>query len=339
MPNALDREARLAKLMNSACYGNKDTGDKAQHGEKVENSTSDAGTTKRSGRAIPQILTASGATVNASSHGASSRLPRGGTYTLGDSNQLAVPTTSRSTARAGASSSGIPTNKGRGKNSGRSGACGFTPSQGRAAVSVEESRRAVANRSGREVNAGVQAAVNAELQSLYSAHQSAEGETQRPGATSRHGGPTANSSRGGGASTLAGRAPASASSSANQNRNTSKAPGSNIHTLSSGGSSSSTGGSSRLTETTEAYRQSRGTTARRLEDVGADTMTADQRERVAKARKVAGKDPSGSSGTRSIDTGSSRSNVHGIAQAPAGGRGRGKPVTTGGRARTGGLRN
>lgn len=56
-------------------------------------------------------------------------------------------------------------------------------------------------------------------------------------------------------------------------------PGSNIHTLASLGESGS-----RLQDTTEAYRQQRGTTAKKVTDVGYQSMTAEKAAEVDKAR-------------------------------------------------------
>lgn len=47
---------------------------------------------------------------------------------------------------------------------------------------------------------------------------------------------------------------------------------------------------SRLHNTTEAYRQSRGTNAKRVQDVGGSTMTDQKRTEVNKARRIAGRD-------------------------------------------------
>ena len=64
--------------------------------------------------------------------------------------------------------------------------------------------------------------------------------------------------------------------------------GSNIHTL---GSLDGTG--SRLRDTTEAYRQQRGTTARKVTDVGYQSMTPEKAAEVDKARaKVHGESSS-----------------------------------------------
>ncbi|CAE7730393.1 unnamed protein product [Symbiodinium pilosum] len=61
-------------------------------------------------------------------------------------------------------------------------------------------------------------------------------------------------------------------------------PGSNIHTL---GSLEGTG--SRLGDTTEAYRQQRGTTAKKVSEVGYESMTPEKAAEVDKARaKVRG---------------------------------------------------
>ncbi|CAE7682029.1 unnamed protein product [Symbiodinium sp. CCMP2456] len=59
-------------------------------------------------------------------------------------------------------------------------------------------------------------------------------------------------------------------------------PGSNIHTLASLGESGS-----RLQDTTEAYRQQRGTTAKKVTDVGYQSMTAEKAAEVDKARAKA----------------------------------------------------
>ena len=56
-------------------------------------------------------------------------------------------------------------------------------------------------------------------------------------------------------------------------------PGSNIHTLASLGENGS-----RLQDTTEAYRQQRGTTAKKVTDVGYQSMTAEKAAEVDKAR-------------------------------------------------------
>eukprot|EP00930_Biecheleria_cincta_P079710 TRINITY_DN67618_c0_g1_i1.p1 TRINITY_DN67618_c0_g1~~TRINITY_DN67618_c0_g1_i1.p1 ORF type:complete len:184 (+),score=27.82 TRINITY_DN67618_c0_g1_i1:33-554(+) len=61
--------------------------------------------------------------------------------------------------------------------------------------------------------------------------------------------------------------------------------GPNIHTIGSYGGSSG----SRLHQTTEAYRQQRGTTARTVEEVGRASMTAEKAAEVDRARaKVRG---------------------------------------------------
>eukprot|EP00747_Dinoflagellata_sp_TGD_P146588 gnl/TRDRNA2_/TRDRNA2_176707_c5_seq1.p1 gnl/TRDRNA2_/TRDRNA2_176707_c5~~gnl/TRDRNA2_/TRDRNA2_176707_c5_seq1.p1 ORF type:complete len:191 (-),score=29.77 gnl/TRDRNA2_/TRDRNA2_176707_c5_seq1:307-879(-) len=92
---------------------------------------------------------------------------------------------------------------------------------------------------------------------------------------------------------VAGRRPPAAASSGRR-------PGSaNIHTLSSGAG----GSGSRLHQTTEAYRQQRGTTARTVEEVGRATMTREKACEVDRARaKVHGEPthaPRGSSGLAS----------------------------------------
>ena len=71
---------------------------------------------------------------------------------------------------------------------------------------------------------------------------------------------------------------------------------------------------SRLHDTTEAYRQNRGTTAQNIREVGQNTMTDEKRKQVDKARKVAGAAPLSNGGgtSRKIETGSNRSNVHGL---------------------------
>jgi hypothetical protein len=50
---------------------------------------------------------------------------------------------------------------------------------------------------------------------------------------------------------------------------------------------------SRLTETTEAYRNHKGTTAKRLENVNFDSMTDERKKQVNSARKKAGKEELG----------------------------------------------
>ncbi|CAE6919666.1 unnamed protein product [Symbiodinium natans] len=74
-------------------------------------------------------------------------------------------------------------------------------------------------------------------------------------------------------------------------------PGSNIHTLDSLG----TGGTgSRLQDTTEAYRQQRGTTAKKVTEVGYQSMTPDKAAEVDKARaKVRGESVGSGSSQRS----------------------------------------
>ncbi|CAE8711402.1 unnamed protein product [Polarella glacialis] len=56
----------------------------------------------------------------------------------------------------------------------------------------------------------------------------------------------------------------------------------NIHTIGSSGGGGGSG--SRLHQTTEAYRQNRGTTARTVEEVGYDSMTAEKAAQVDRAR-------------------------------------------------------
>ena len=131
--------------------------------------------------------------------------------------------------------------------------------------------------------------------------------------------------------------------------------------------------SSRLHQTTESFRRQNGTTAQSVQDVGAGTMTADKRRKVHKARKTAGKPPLTSGGGAGGAAGSSRggggagggssgrpggvaggtgaagsglgprANVVTLgdstaASSSANNRGRGRMVTTGGRSRSG-IRN
>mmetsp|Transcript_43806 Transcript_43806/g.103567 ORF Transcript_43806/g.103567 Transcript_43806/m.103567 type:complete len:203 (-) Transcript_43806:146-754(-) len=63
-----------------------------------------------------------------------------------------------------------------------------------------------------------------------------------------------------------------------------RSTGSNIHTLSSSSGDGNVHGS-RLHNTTEAYRQHRGTTARTVEQVGRATMTAEKAAAVDAARE------------------------------------------------------
>lgn len=96
----------------------------------------------------------------------------------------------------------------------------------------------------------------------------------------------------------------------------------NIHTLNSSNQSNvrtPASTRSRLHNTTEAYRQNRGTTARTIEEVGRDTMTQEKAEQVARARE---KVLTGSAGS-SARSNSCGANFSRRVPAPGGGTYRG----------------
>ncbi|CAD7922781.1 unnamed protein product [Amoebophrya sp. A120] len=290
----LDREARLAKLLNSACYGNKEATELPTTGGASEGPSVQQATHGSRSKVVPEILTASG----------QKRAPGAIVESKGNagavsSAQGATPPTAPTRIREGARVLGT----GQTVHSNRlqkAGAVGFTPSAGRAAVSVEESRRAVAN-SGRTATRGsaagaddgsstVAATVRGELSSLYGAHHSAEGEVRRANARERvppasqrpRDNAALNAARGSEKPKVAG--------DGMKNRNNVKTLADIVPQPAAAGRASAASSSSTLRNTTAAYRQSQGTTARRLEDVGKSTMTDEQRERVEKARRVVGKD-------------------------------------------------
>eukprot|EP00392_Amoebophrya_sp_AT5.2_P014574 g14735.t1 len=325
MPSVIDRETRLAKLVSSACFGNKDISSAA---EQHPTPTSTAAKSARSSSNVPALLTADGSYVApdgassssgagiasaksapASSSKSQQRVIRGGAHVLGTGKAVSVNPT-ENYQRPGRATAGK----------------GFTPSFGRAAVTVEQSRTATRNSHLEHAGASATAAVRDELASLYKAHHSSEGEARRPGAPAGAG---KGKEKARGAST----GPALPPSGAKGN-SLSVAGGGNIRTLQALTPSSAASSRARgsLRNTTAAYRQQQGTTATTIDQVGAATMTPEQRERVAKARKTAGKDDPASCCVAGRSGGS---NVHTLGAACSGNPthigGCGKPVTTGGR--------
>eukprot|EP00929_Paragymnodinium_shiwhaense_P003566 TRINITY_DN10413_c0_g1_i1.p1 TRINITY_DN10413_c0_g1~~TRINITY_DN10413_c0_g1_i1.p1 ORF type:complete len:198 (-),score=30.56 TRINITY_DN10413_c0_g1_i1:163-756(-) len=108
----------------------------------------------------------------------------------------------------------------------------------------------------------------------------APGAPVRPASASRAQAPTSAAASRGGVAQPPRPAPPRRPSSASAV--TGRRQGANVHTINSGSSC----GGSRLHNTTEAYRQHRGTTAKTVEQVGRGTMTKEKAAEVDRARAI-----------------------------------------------------
>mmetsp|Transcript_85560 Transcript_85560/g.215647 ORF Transcript_85560/g.215647 Transcript_85560/m.215647 type:complete len:206 (-) Transcript_85560:91-708(-) len=163
----------------------------------------------------------------------------------------------------------------------------------------ERADRLLASRAfgGADVQTASGAAAATSAAALGANHATAPGVRQPPATAARRQTNVPSAARSSGGTSRASRqgAPPRPSSSCSAGKRSPQPGVANIHTLSSG-----SGGAcgSRLHQTTEAYRQQRGTTARTVEQVGRATMTQEKAAEVDRAReKVLGRPSSATSGS------------------------------------------
>lgn len=272
-PRPLDREARLAKLMSSACYGGDDSKPAVSEESSVQTNTASRDSTEKEN----STSTSSGRTsASISSGGSSLQKP------ISNRTALQKPTSSSTVSKpsslrtapgdVGPTSSirgGTATRGGTSTGGSRTVTAGGRPAASNRNITGGQSAsaRSSMDRNGRGANTGL------------SSHGPRGGRT----IATLHGSTSLHSNQTPSAPVEPKPTPSSAIAGALRTHT--------LDALNDGGANRPFRAEPRpegstLRNTTQAYRTQRGTTAARIDQVGRNTMTEDQAERVDRARAI-----------------------------------------------------